>query len=66
MPIVRVEMFKGVTKEQKAKLAKVITEALETIAKKPARFTTVVFSDYERENWAMGGELASDIDWSKK
>ncbi len=66
MPIVRVEMWRGISKEDKAKLAKVITEALETIAKKPRQYTTVVFTDYEREDWAIGGELASDIDWSKR
>jgi 4-oxalocrotonate tautomerase len=66
MPIIRVEMWKGATKETKAKLAKAITEDVATIAKKQAKNIVVVFHDYEREDWSIGGELSSDIDWSKR
>jgi len=66
MPIVRVELWKGATKETKAKLAKAITNDVATIANKRPENILVLFSDYEKENWAIGGELASDIDWSKK
>jgi 4-oxalocrotonate tautomerase len=66
MPIVRVELWKGATKETKAKLAKAITNDVATIANKRPQNILVLFSDYEKENWAIGGELASDIDWSKK
>jgi 4-oxalocrotonate tautomerase len=66
MPIVRVEMWKGATKETKAKLAKAITDDVATIAKKNPQNVIVVFEDYEKENWAIGGELSSDIDWSKR
>jgi 4-oxalocrotonate tautomerase len=66
MPIVRVELWRGATKEIKAKLAKAITDDVATIANKRPQNIIVVFTDYEKENWAIGGELASDIDWSKK
>ena len=66
MPIVRVELWKGATKEVKAKLAKAITGDVATIANQRPQNIIVVFTDYEMENWAIGGELASDIDWSKK
>jgi 4-oxalocrotonate tautomerase len=66
MPIIRVEMWKGATKETKAKLAKAITDDVAAIAKKQPKNIIVVFQDYEREDWAIGGELSSDIDWSKK
>ena len=66
MPIVRVELWKGATKEVKAKLAKAITDDVATIANKKPQNIIVVFTDYEKENWAIAGELASDIDWSKK
>ena len=65
MPIVRVEMWKGATKEMKAAMAKEITETVSRIAKKPPEYIDVLFTDYEMENWAKGGELASDIDWAK-
>ncbi|MDR2503026.1 MAG: 4-oxalocrotonate tautomerase family protein [Deltaproteobacteria bacterium] len=66
MPIIKVELWKGCTHEQKAQLAKEITDSVERIAKKRRPNITVLFTDYETENWSTGGELASDIDWSKR
>jgi 4-oxalocrotonate tautomerase len=59
MPIVRVEMWPGRTKAQKAELARVITEAVVTIAHTTAEATIVIFEDVAKENWAVGGVLAS-------
>lgn len=58
MPIVRVEMWPGRTKEQKAELAKAITDAIVKIVKAPPEATTIVFEDVAKENWAIGGKLA--------
>ena len=59
MPIVRVEMWPGRTKSQKAELARVITEAVVTIAHTTPEATIVIFEDVAKENWAVGGVLAS-------
>ncbi len=59
MPIVRVEMWTGRTQSQKAELARVITEAIVTIAHTTPEATTVIFEDITKENWAVGGVLAS-------
>ena len=59
MPIVRVEMWPGRTKSQKAELARVITEAMVTIAHTTPEMTTVIFEDVAKDNWAVGGVLAS-------
>ncbi len=60
MPIVRVEMWTGRTHEQKAELAKEITDAVVRIAKTSADHTIVIFDDIDKSNWAEGGILASD------
>ena len=60
MPIVRVEMLPGRTHAQKAELAKVITEAVVTIAQTTPDQTIVVFQDVPRENWAQAGVLVAD------
>ncbi len=60
MPIVRVEMWTGRTHEQKAELAKEITDAVVRIAKTSADHTIVIFDDIDKSNWAEGGLLASD------
>jgi 4-oxalocrotonate tautomerase len=60
MPIVRVEMWQGRTKSQKAELARVITEAIVTIGHTTPEATTVIFEDVARENWAIGGVLSTE------
>ena len=60
MPLVRVEMWPGRTHAQKQELARVITEAIVTIAHTTPEAVTIVFSDVPKENWASGGVLFSD------
>lgn len=60
MPIVRIEMWPGRTKSQKAELARLITEAVVTVAHTTPESTTVIFEDVAKENWAVGGVLASE------
>lgn len=59
MPVVRVEMWTGRTQSQKAELARVITDAIVAIAHTTPEATTVIFEDIAKENWAVGGVLAS-------
>jgi len=59
MPVVRVEMWTGRTQSQKAELARVITDAIVAIAHTTPEATTVIFDDIAKENWAVGGVLAS-------
>jgi 4-oxalocrotonate tautomerase len=60
MPIVRIEMWTGRTHAQKAELARVITEAIVTVAHTTPEATIIVFEDIAKENWAQGGVLASE------
>lgn len=60
MPIVRVEMWPGRTASQKAELARLITEAVVTVAHTTPEATIVIFEDIAKENWAQGGVLASE------
>ena len=62
MPIVRVEMWPGRTKEQKAELARLITDAVVQVARTTPEATIVIFEDVLKENWAVSGELASESD----
>ncbi len=60
MPIVKVEMWPGRTQEQKAELARAITDAMVNIARTTPEETIVVFQDVAREDWAKAGKLASE------
>jgi 4-oxalocrotonate tautomerase len=59
MPIVKVEMWTGRTREQKAQLAKEITDSFERIGT-PREATIVVFEDVAKDNWAQAGTLADE------
>ena len=57
MPYVHVHWFEGRSPEQKAEVAKRITEALEEVASVPPEQVWVRFDDSARDDWAMGGEI---------
>jgi len=53
-------MWKGRTHEQKAELAQALTDVMVRIGKTTASATTIIFEEVDKENWAIGGVLASD------
>ena len=60
MPMVRIELFPGRTREQKAKAAREITEVVvRTLGARPEA-TEIVFVEVERSDWATAGKLADD------
>ena len=61
MPIIRVEMWSGRTKEQKADLAEALTDAMVRIGKTSADHTIVIFQEINKDDWAEGGKLASEL-----
>ena len=61
MPIIRVEMWSGRSKEQKAELAGALTDAMVRIGNTSADHTIVVFQSIDKEDWAEGGKLASEL-----
>ncbi|MEM8778870.1 MAG: 4-oxalocrotonate tautomerase family protein [Cyanobacteria bacterium P01_G01_bin.49] len=64
MPYVNVQITKGATKEQKAKLVKDITDSLvNTLDKKPEHIH-IVIQEIEEQNWGFSGLLTDD--WKKQ
>ncbi|MBI2874288.1 MAG: 4-oxalocrotonate tautomerase family protein [Firmicutes bacterium] len=61
MPYIFVQMWSGKTEDQKRQLAKAITDAMENIGKVTRENVWVVFEDVEKSNWAIGGQLASEM-----
>jgi 4-oxalocrotonate tautomerase len=57
MPVVRITMWKGRSKEQKAKLAEAITKAMVDIAGTAPEHVHIIFEDVEKEDWAIAGKL---------
>ena len=61
MPLLRVSLWTGRTKEQKAKLAKALTDTMVEVAKVPAQAVTIQIEELPKENWATGGQLHSEL-----
>ncbi len=60
MPVVTIKIAKGRSVEQKRALVEEVTQALVSTIDVKSDWVTVLIEEYERENWATGGELHSD------
>jgi 4-oxalocrotonate tautomerase len=60
MPVVTIQMLAGRTHSQKAELARVVTEAVSSIAHTNPDGVIVVFQEVTREDYAIGGTLMAD------
>lgn len=60
MPVIRVEMFKGRTRDQKRTLIKELTDSFLRTCGGKAESVFIVIEDVEKENWGIGGELMAD------
>lgn len=60
MPIITIKLARGRSIEQKRQLVRALTAAaVQTLEVKP-EWVSIVIDDYDRENWATGGELHAD------
>jgi len=60
MPVISVRLAKGRSIDSKRAAAKAITDAaVETLGVR-REWVTVLFEEFDRENWSSGGELHSD------
>jgi len=60
MPMIRVEMYKGRTRDQKRALARELTEAFNRACGGTPQSVQVVIAEVDKEDWATAGVLAVD------
>ena len=60
MPVITVQLWAGRTREQKAELARRMTEAVVEVAGCERDTVRVLFDDYDKSDWAVGGRLADE------
>jgi 4-oxalocrotonate tautomerase len=60
MPVLEVKLWQGRTREQKAELARRLTEVMVEVAACPVASVTIMFEDYAKVDWAEGGKLADE------
>ena len=66
MPLLRVSMWSGRTKEQRSDLAKALTDTMVQVAKVPAQAVTILFEELPKENWATEGRLHTELHKEEK
>ncbi|NMD71108.1 4-oxalocrotonate tautomerase [Bacillus sp. DNRA2] len=59
MPVITIKLAKGRSEAQKQKFVEAITKEAANILNVQAEWVTVLFDEYERENWASNGKLHS-------
>lgn len=60
MPVIHIYMYKGRTKEQKNELVRRIAKDFEEVAKVKPESLNILFHDMDKEDWGVGGSLASE------
>jgi 4-oxalocrotonate tautomerase len=62
MPYIKIEVTReGVTKEQKQKLIKGVTQLLVDVLNKDPQLTHIVIDEVETDNWGVAGEQLTEI-----
>ena len=56
MPLVKIDMWKGRTVEQKEKMIQSVTKAVCDSVGCPKEAVWVVLTDVDKENWGISGE----------
>jgi len=59
MPFIHVHWFEGRSDQQKAELAKRITEAMVEVGKTTPDHVWIKFDDSKKSDWTIGGEQQS-------
>ncbi|CAH1673751.1 tautomerase family protein [Chelatococcus asaccharovorans] len=60
MPVITIRIGKGRPIETKRAAARAITDAVVSTLGVRREWVTILFDEYDRENWATGGELHAD------
>lgn len=60
MPIIRVEMLRGRTREQKSNLVRELTQAFNRTCGARPEDVQIVIADIDKENWGASGELVAE------
>lgn len=66
MPYVSIQVAGKLSLDQKRAIAEEVSKTLEKIAKKPRESIYISFTEFDRENFAKGENILSDLDHKEK
>ncbi|GAA0448583.1 4-oxalocrotonate tautomerase family protein [Streptomyces sp. NPDC046215] len=61
MPVISVDMWQGRADADKAALARELTDAFQRACGSTRERIYVIIRDVPKENWAIGGEMSTDL-----
>ncbi len=61
MPVIRVSLWDGRTREQKEKFAEAVTRDVMETLKCPKEHVWIIFEDVKKSDWAIGGKLCDGL-----
>ena len=61
MPYINLQITKGASREQKARIVKEFTETLSNVLGKKPEHTHIVIEEIEEENWGYSGVLTDEF-----
>ena len=60
MPVIEIKLWEGRTREQKAAMARRITNVIVEEGKTAPEHVHIIFSDYAQSDWAIAGKLQDE------
>jgi 4-oxalocrotonate tautomerase len=60
MPYINIKHAGALSREQKAEIAKQVTDTMAKVAHKPASYTYITFDEVAYEDWAIAGKLLDE------
>lgn len=60
MPYIHIQHAGPLSREQKAEIAKQVTDTMSKVAHKPANYTYITFDEVAYEDWAIAGKLLDE------
>ncbi len=57
MPVIEIKLWEGRTRDQKAEMAKRITDTVVEVGKTSPEHVHIIFSDHAKSDWAIAGKL---------
>ena len=58
MPVIEIKLWEGRDREQKAEMAKQITNVVVEVGRTAPENVQIIFSDHAKSDWAIAGKLS--------
>ena len=60
VPVIEIKLWEGRTREQKAEIARRITDAVVEVGKTTPEHVQIIFCDSAKSDWAIAGKLSDE------